>query len=216
MKMNCRAVAARSGERTPVGRGRAGAAAGGSAAAVVVLRTWAVAAMRTFSVSTRTASFNAIPSVRRGLWTKSTAPSSSARSAASDPSDVRLDSISTGIGRSRIRRSRKSSPSIFGIWMSRMSTSGSSVRIISLATNGSGAEPTTSMSSSLDSSRVSNCWISGESSTMRTEMRRLVWFVMIRWPRLAGLPGAPLDRARQPPTPLRAMRQARRRCFSDV
>jgi hypothetical protein len=81
-----------------------------------------------------------------GLVTKSTAPSSSARSVISDPFPVREETITTGIGRSRINFSRKSMPSMRGISTSSVSTSGLYFLIKSRATNGSGAVATISIS----------------------------------------------------------------------
>src|SRR5213592_4088552 len=69
-----------------------------------------------------------------GFATKSTAPSSSARSVTSAPRSVSVETITTGIGRSRISLPRKSMPSIRGISTSSVITSGSRVRIISRAT----------------------------------------------------------------------------------
>ena len=81
-----------------------------------------------------------------GLVTKSTAPNSNARRVISEPRSVSDDTITTGIGRSRISFSRNSSPSIFGISTSSVSTSGLVCLIRSRATKGSGATPTTSIS----------------------------------------------------------------------
>ena len=81
-----------------------------------------------------------------GLATKSTAPSSSALSVTSAPRSVSVETITTGIGRRRIRRDRKSSPSMRGISTSSVMTSGLRLRIISRATSGSEAAPMHSMS----------------------------------------------------------------------
>src|SRR5689334_8709673 len=81
-----------------------------------------------------------------GFATKSTAPSSIALNAASDPRSVSVETITTGIGRNRINLSRKSRPSIRGISISSVRTSGFRLRIISRAMSGSGAAPTASMS----------------------------------------------------------------------
>jgi hypothetical protein len=93
---------------------------------------------------------------------------SSARSVASEPRSVSDDTITTGIGRSRISFSMKSRPSICGISISSVSTSGSVARIISRATSGLGAAPTTVMSRSRENISVSSCRTSAESSTIRT------------------------------------------------
>ncbi len=103
-----------------------------------------------------------------GLVTKSTAPSSSARMVMSEPRSVSVDTISTGIGRSRISFSRNSSPSIFGISTSSVSTSGLVCLMRSRATRGSGATPTTSISGWLLMISFITLRISAESSTIRT------------------------------------------------
>ena len=72
-------------------------------------------------------------------------------SSPSRPRAVRLDTITTGNGRSRMTFSRNSSPSIFGISTSRVMTSGLSALIASRASSGSAAWPTTSMPGSRDS-----------------------------------------------------------------
>jgi hypothetical protein len=105
-----------------------------------------------------------------GLATKSIAPSSSARIVVSAPRSVSVDTITTGIGRRRIRRSRKSRPSIFGISTSSVSTSGFIARIISRATSGSGAEPIASMSVCLLMISVSRLRTRAESSITSTRV----------------------------------------------
>src|SRR3990172_7658367 len=109
-----------------------------------------------------------------GLAMKSTAPSSSARNVTSDPLSVSVETITTGIGRSRISFSRKSSPSILGISTSRVSTSGFNSRIIWRATSGSGAAPIASMSCWVLMISVRTFRISAESSTIRT----LIFFMV--------------------------------------
>jgi hypothetical protein len=91
-----------------------------------------------------------------GLGTKSTAPISSACIVMLAPFCVRVDTITTGIGRRRMIFSRKEMPSMFGISISRVRTSGFSSLIIVRATSGSGAAPTTSISGSLDRAAVSS------------------------------------------------------------
>ena len=103
-----------------------------------------------------------------GLVTKSVAPNSSARMVISEPRSVSVETITTGIGRKRIKRSRKSKPSILGISTSSVSTSGLSCLIISRAMSGSGAAPTTSMSFWLLMISVSKLRMSAESSITRT------------------------------------------------
>src|SRR5690606_38344072 len=98
------------------------------------------------------------------------APSSSARNVVSPPRSVSDDTITTGIGRSRMSFSRKSSPSIRGISTSRVSTSGLCCLISSRATSGSGATATTSMSSWLSMISVIRLRTSAESSTHNTRI----------------------------------------------
>src|SRR3972149_10419418 len=109
-----------------------------------------------------------------GLAIKPTAPSSSARNVTSDPLSVSVETITTGIGRSRISFSRKSSPSILGISTSRVSTSGFNSRIIARAPSGSGAAPMASMSCWALMISVRTFRISAESSTIRT----LIFFMV--------------------------------------
>src|SRR5580693_9168865 len=61
-------------------------------------------------------------------------------------------------------------PSMRGISISSVITSGLSVRILSRATNGSGAVPTTSISASLESDADSIFLTMAESSTTRTRI----------------------------------------------
>ena len=100
-------------------------------------RLGARAAMRILSAmsSASACSPSATPSL--GLATKSTAPSSSARKVTSAPRSVSVETISTGIGRSRISLPRKSMPSMRGISTSSVITSGLRLRIISRAAKGS-------------------------------------------------------------------------------
>ncbi|CNU76634.1 Uncharacterised protein [Salmonella enterica subsp. enterica serovar Bovismorbificans] len=103
-----------------------------------------------------------------GLVTKSMAPNSSARSVTSEPFPVSEETITTGIGRRRISFSRKSRPSIRGISTSRVNTSGLNFLMRSLATNGSGAVATISISLWLLIISVMIWRISAESSTDNT------------------------------------------------
>ncbi len=103
-----------------------------------------------------------------GLVTKSVAPSSKARMVISEPRSVSVETITTGIGRKRINFSKKSSPSILGISTSKVSTSGFNCLIISLATNGSGAAPTTSISFCSLIISVNKLRIKAESSMTNT------------------------------------------------
>src|SRR5512135_3087408 len=108
-----------------------------------------------------------------GLETKSTAPSASARKVISEPRSVNVETITTGIGRRRIKRSRKSNPSILGISTSSVSTSGFKDLIISRATSGSGAAPTHIMSFSRSIISFITLRINAESSTTNTLIFRL-------------------------------------------
>src|SRR5450830_1230086 len=106
----------------------------------------------------------------RGLATKSTAPSSSARSVTSAPFSVSVEIITTGMGRKRISRPRKSMPSMRGISTSRVITSGFNSRIISRAIRGSLAVPTHSMSRWRLMISESRLRTSAESSTTTTRI----------------------------------------------
>ena len=64
----------------------------------------------------------------------------------SAPRSVSVETITTGVGRSRMILARKSMPSMRGISTSSVITSGFSARIISRAISGSAAAPTHSMS----------------------------------------------------------------------
>src|SRR5690554_496671 len=68
-----------------------------------------------------------------GLATKSTAPNARASRVVSLPSRVRLLTMTTGRGFSRIKCSRKVSPSMRGMWTSRVMTSTGRVRTFSRA-----------------------------------------------------------------------------------
>ena len=90
-----------------------------------------------------------------GLAMKSTAPISSASSVISAPACVNVEIITTGIGRSVMILRRNDTPSMCGISTSSVTTSGLSALILSRATIGSGAVPTTLISGSASSSVVS-------------------------------------------------------------
>jgi hypothetical protein len=149
----------------PPCRGRAGhRAADGGARRL----TRALAAIRILSAISREASFRPwlIPSF--GLVTKSTAPNSNALRVTSAPRSVSVDTITTGIGRSRMIFSRKSSPSILGISTSSVSTSGSRLRIISRAWWRSLAAPIASMSGCALIIELRRLRTNAESSTTST------------------------------------------------
>ena len=83
---------------------------------------------------------------RMACATKSMAPSSSSGSVVCAPCSVRKEAITTGIGRSRIGRARKSSPAVPGISSSSAMTSGFSLPMIARACSASAAAPTRSTS----------------------------------------------------------------------
>ena len=72
------------------------------------------------------------------MATKSTAPISSASSVTSVPACVRVETMTTGIGRSVMILRRNVTPSMRGISTSSVMTSGLSALMRSRATNGSG------------------------------------------------------------------------------
>lgn len=131
-------------------------------------RSFARAAARILSAIWSAYSFmpSRMPSL--GLATKSTAPSSSARSVASEPRSVSEEIMTTGVGRRRMSFSRKSRPSIFGISTSSVSTSGLVCLMRSRAMIGSGATPTTSISGWLLMISFRMLRISAESSMHST------------------------------------------------
>jgi hypothetical protein len=102
------------------------------------------------------------------LATKSSAPSSSARIVVSAPRSVSVLTITTGIGRRRIRRERNSSPSMRGISTSSVMTSGFRLRMTSRACSGSAALPTQTMSDWRLMISVSKLRTRAESSTTTT------------------------------------------------
>ena len=129
-----------------------------------------MAAMRTLLVMSSANNLRPSATPIFGLATKSIAPSSSARSVTSAPRSVSVETITTGIGRRRIKRARKSMPSIRGISMSSVITSGFRSRIMSRATSGSAAAPTHSISPSRLMISVSRLRTRAESSTTTTRV----------------------------------------------
>ncbi len=146
----------------------------GAASRTGARRTWATAATRILSTICAARSLRPLASPTRGLATKSTAPSSSAFIVTSAPRSVSVEIITTGIGRKRIRRPRKSMPSIRGISTSSVMTSGLSSRIISRATKGSLAVPMHSMSRCRLMISDSRLRTSAESSTTITRIFLLI------------------------------------------
>ena len=101
-----------------------------------------------------------------GLAMTSTAPSASARTAVSLLRGVSELTTTTGSGKWRMSFARKLRPSMRGISMSSVTTSGRSRTIFSRATYGSIAVPTTSMSGCCPSSSLRILRTSAESSTI--------------------------------------------------
>ena len=99
---------------------------------------------------------------------QSKAPISSALMVASAPLLVSVETMITGIGRSRMIFSRNSRPSIFGISTSSVMTSGLSDLMASRASSGLLASPTTLMAGSLDSAAAIMLRMVAELSTTRT------------------------------------------------
>ena len=93
----------------------------------------------------------------------------------SAPRSVRVEIITTGMGRNRIKRPRKSIPSMRGISTSRVMTSGLSSRIISRATSGSLAVPMHSISRCRLMISDSRLRTSAESSTTITRIFLLIF-----------------------------------------
>src|SRR5882757_1845690 len=131
-------------------------------------RTWARAAILTLAMISCADSLMPCATSTVGLATKSTAPRARASSATAAPFCVSEEHMTTGMGRSRIRLRRNARPSMRGISTSRVSTSGFSNLILSRATYGSGAVPTTSMSGSEFKISVSSWRMTAESSTTIT------------------------------------------------
>ncbi len=141
---------------------------GGAAARIARPRTSELAAARTLWRRLSPKLSRPPASEALGLATKSTAPSSIASSVSLAPLVVRVETITTGSGWSRISLSRNCSPFMFGISMSSVTTSGESSLILARASIGSSAVPTTVMSPSRPRVRVSTSRMSAESSTTST------------------------------------------------
>ena len=108
-----------------------------------------------------------------GLEITSTAPRSMASRANSPPSLVSELTIITGKGKCFINLPRNVRPSILGISISRVMTSGFKATIFSRATYGSGAVPMISISLSCDNSSLKTLRTTAESSTIST----LIFFI---------------------------------------
>ena len=109
------------------------------------------------------------PSV--GLVTKATAPSAIACSVVAAPLAVRVEHITTGVGRSTMILRRKLMPSMRGISTSSTTTSGQRAAILGQANSGSLAVAITSMPAAV--SRSARCLrTTAESSTTTAVMAR--------------------------------------------
>ena len=119
----------------------------------------------------------------RGLVMISTAPYSSALKVLCAPSSARLEQITTGIGCWLMIFFRKVSPSMRGISISSVITSGACSAMRSAATKGSLAVAMTSISGSEVSTLLSVWRTTAESSTISTRI-----FDMLIWPLLCSPP----------------------------
>ncbi|MDR6229984.1 hypothetical protein QE444_002341 [Pseudomonas sp. SORGH_AS199] len=97
-----------------------------------------------------------------------TAPAAMACRVVAAPFSVRVEQITTGVGRSAMIFLRKVMPSMRGISTSSTMTSGHCLRILSWANTGSAATPSTSMAGSSARLWASTCRTTAESSTIRT------------------------------------------------
>ena len=129
--------------------------------------------------SARTLAFSSSARSSRFMWprtldlsTKSMAPISSPRMVTAAPSVVCELRSRTGVGQSCMMRRRASSPSIRGIFTSRVITSGCSAQALANPSFPSDAVPTTSMPGSAASMRVRACRTKVESSMTRTRIMR--------------------------------------------
>ena len=134
-------------------------------------RIRAVDAARTLVISSSVSSSIWSEIAPSGLATKSIAPRRKACSVTSAPSAVSEDTMTTGQGCSIMMRSRQARPSICGMWMSSVTTSG-----LKAATSSSASSPLrancTSKSASLENMRASSFRMRAESSTTRTLVTR--------------------------------------------
>ena len=128
-------------------------------------RSLAEVAARTVETSAcliLTMSSEMVPS---GLWMKSTAPSSSASNVASAPALVSEETITTGFGRCTMMRERQVRPSISGMLMSSVITSG-----LNASSSRNASIPLRTASTVKSPSSSNNCtrWrrINAESSTI--------------------------------------------------
>ena len=137
-------------------------------------------------ILTRDSSKNSfVPSF--GFVMISTAPFASAASATSEPAPVRVEQMTTGIGCWLMSLSRNVKPSIRGISMSSVMTSGGCALIRSTATYGSAATAMTSICGSVSRSSFNDCLTKAESSTMRTRMCLFGVIFLYRFPEYRGM-----------------------------
>src|SRR6056297_1211679 len=111
------------------------------------IRAWA-AAFTASEIVTLDSSKNCLVPIF-GFWIISTAPYSIALRALEEPVSDLLEQMITGSGFSDIKRFRKVSPSILGISISRIITSGRLISIFRIAIIGSGAVANSSIPGSL-------------------------------------------------------------------
>ena len=141
--------------------------------AVGTRRRAAAAALTAWQRITRDSSKNCLVP-RRGLAIISTAPYSRALSVLWAPDSASVEQMTTGIGCWDMIFCKNVRPSMRGISISSVITSGICSLIRSAATKGSLAVPMTSISGSADSTSLSVWRTTAESSTMRTRIFRLL------------------------------------------
>jgi hypothetical protein len=111
-----------------------------------------------------------------------TAPAASASIDVCAPFSVKVEQITTGVGRSDMIFFRKVMPSMRGISTSSTITSGHTMRMRSMARIGSATAWMTSIPAALLSRPVSTCRTTAESSTTNT----LILLIVAPWVRVAG------------------------------
>ncbi len=145
-----------------------GCAARRGACAIGIGRDCAAAA--TFSRSAAPTLASSAETSPDGLAKKSTAPAASASNVSRAPFCVCAESITTGVGRSRMISRTASAPSRFGMLKSMVQTSGLSACTLSTASRPSLASPTISKRASAASSLRMAARMKSESSATSTRM----------------------------------------------
>ena len=133
-----------------------------------LLRMCACAAALTFPHNSMVESSSSALVFTFGLAITSTAPYSNANNAESVPFSVKVEITTTGIGCWDINFFKKVNPSIRGISISRVITSGLHSLILSTAINGSAATPIISIIGSVSKMETKVCLTNAESSTIST------------------------------------------------